>query len=185
MNPIHFGVKRSFWLVRALGGLAMATAGGAMAMAGKGSPVGWMGIIGVLFFGAAVVVGLIEGTRRGPRLTLDAEGVHDRTLRVGVIAWTDIASAEPYGVAGKPFVGLHVREPAKYLARAPRLARFLARLHAKSGLPPFSVNLVGLDADPVQVADLIMGACVADEPRRVIPEQSPSPRATPTRRQRW
>lgn len=162
MTPLHFGTKRSFWLSRAIGGLGMAAVSAMMARSGAGSMTGWIGIAGVIFFGAAAVVGIFQGARRGPRLTLDAHGVHDRTLGVGVIAWSDIADAEPFGVARQPFVALHLREPSKYLARASRFKRFLARLNRRSGLSPFSVNLVGLDADPSQVAELIMSRCMSN-----------------------
>ena len=164
MSALHFHTKRRFWLSRALGSVGMATASAAMARAGMGSPVGWMGLLGATLFGAGAVVGVVQGTRRGARLTLDAEGVHDRTLGVGVIAWSDIVDAAPYWVARKPFVALELREPAKYVARASPVNRLLARLHASSGLPPFSVNLVGLDADPMQVAELIVAECTWDEP---------------------
>ena len=155
MNPIHFGTKRSFWLIRALGSLGLAAAGVAMATTGRGSAVVWMGVAAVVFFGVGAVVGIVQGTRRGPRLTLDADGVHDRTLGVGVIAWPDIAGVAPYLVAQKPFVGLHLREPAKYVARASGLKQLLVRLNAGSGMPPFSLNLAGLDADPTQVVELL------------------------------
>ena len=159
MNPIHFDTKRSFWLLRALGAVALGAVCTMFLRAGLGSLTGWMGLVGLIFFGAGAVVGIVQGLRRGPRLTLDATGVHDRTLGVGVIPWSDIEGAEPYGVANQPFVGLHLREPAKYLARASRMKRLLARLNAGSGLPPFSVNLVGLDADPRKVAWMIMSNC--------------------------
>jgi hypothetical protein len=158
MTPVHFDTKRSFWLLRGFGSLGMAAAAAVMATRGLGTAVGWFGLLGVTFFGVGAVVGLLEGMRRGPRLTLDAQGVNDRTLGVGVIAWSDIAGTSPYAVAKKPFVGLHLREPAKYVARASLLKRMLARLNAGSGMPPFSVNLVGLDADPGQVVNLI--ACM-------------------------
>jgi hypothetical protein len=67
--------------------------------------------------------------------------------------------AEPYGVARQPFVALQLRDPSKYLARATGLERFLARLDRRSGLSPFSVNLVGLDAEPWFVVKLIMTRC--------------------------
>ena len=169
MTPIHFGTKRRFWLMRAAGGLGMAAISGMMARAawasvGLWSPQGGLGLVGVTFFGVGAVVGIIEGTRRGPRLTLDAQGIHDRTLRVGVIEWADIVGAMPYGVARQPFVGLELRDPAKYVARTSPLMRLLVRVHRASGMPPFSVNLVGLDADPAMVAELIMAKCATDEP---------------------
>jgi hypothetical protein len=163
MTPLHFGTKRGFWLSRAAGGLFMAAAAAMMARAGAGTTVGWIGIVGVIFFGAGTVVGLVQGVRRGPRLTLDSNGVHDRTLGVGVIEWSDITNAEPYGVARQPFVALHLRDSSKYLARASTFKRFLARLNRRSGLSPFSVNLVGLDADPWYVAQLIVSSAQGHE----------------------
>ena len=156
MNTIHFGTNRRFWLWRGLGAIPMAAISGAMVVKeGWWSAAGWFGIAGVLFFGIAAVVGLWQGTRRGPRLTLDEEGVRDRTLKVGVIAWSDIVGVEPYGVAGQPFVGLRLRDTSKYLERTSGIWRLLAWVNSGSGFP-LSVNLVGLDADPLQVVDLIV-----------------------------
>lgn len=156
MNTIHFGTNRRFWLSRGLGAIPMAAIGGAMFVTeGWRSAAGLFGIVGVLFFGIGAVVGLWQGTRCGPRLTLDDEGVRDRTLKVGVIAWSDIVGVEPYGVAGQPFVGLRLRDPSKYLERTSGMWRMLAWLNSGSGFP-LSVNLVGLDADPSRVLDLII-----------------------------
>jgi hypothetical protein len=132
------------------------------ATANAGSVGGWVGILGVALFGTGAVVGLVQGLRRGPRLSIDDDGIHDRTLGVGVIAWSDIVSAAPYLVAKEPFIGLNLRDPAKYIQRAPPLKRRLARMHAASGMPPFSVNLVGLEGDPARVAQLIMSAVQAN-----------------------
>jgi hypothetical protein len=158
MTTIHFRVNRRFWLSRALGAIIMAVVCLLFVRYGLQSAVGWFGIVGALFFGIGAAVGLKEGTRRGPRLTLDDEGIHDRSLRVGVIAWSDIIGIEPYGVAGQPFIGLCLRDPSKYLARASGMGLLLARLNAGSGFP-LSVNLVGLKADPLQVVDMIETGC--------------------------
>ena len=115
----------------------------------------WFGLVGLAFFGTGAIVGIVQATRRGPRLTLDEQGVHDRTLGVGVIAWSDITGAGLYWVAKQPFVSLHLREPAKYVARASRFKRLLLRLNAGAGSAPMSLNLAGLDADPSHVLDLI------------------------------
>ena len=168
MTALHFNTRRTFWLSRAFGGAVMASAGVAMLRAGGlGTAVGWIGLAAIVFFGVGTVVGLVQGLRRGPRLTLDARGVHDRSLGVGVIAWEDIRGVAPYRVARQPFVALYLHEPAKYLARASLVKRLLARLNAGSGLPPFSVNLAGVDADPMQVAELIAAECIPYETAHV------------------
>ena len=156
MTPIHFGTRRSFWLLRALGAFAFVAVG---AYVLRGDPAGakwWLGIVTVIFGGVGAVVGIVQGSRRGPRLTIDDDGVHDRMLGMGTIAWGDITGVEPYGVAGQPFIGLTLRDPTRYLARASGFKRFLARLNGGPGMPGISLNLVGLDADPMQVVELIL-----------------------------
>ena len=160
MTPIHYHTKRSFWLIRAAGAAVFAAVCALWGRAGLGSVAGWVGLIGLVFFGLGAIVGLVQGLRRGPRLTLDDQGVHDRTLGVGLIAWSDIVRAEPYGVARQPFVGLHLRDPDKYLARASHSRKLLARLNAGAGFP-LSINLAGLDADPGEVAEMIMSKSAA------------------------
>jgi hypothetical protein len=156
MNTIHFSINRRFWLWRALAAIPMAAISCAMFVSGGlRSTTGWFGIAGVLFFGIGAVVGLWQGRRRGPRLTFDEQGVYDRSLKVGVIAWSDIVGITPYGVAGQPFVGLHLRDPSKYLKRASRMGRLLAWVNSGTGFP-LSLNLAGLNADPLQVVDLIL-----------------------------
>jgi hypothetical protein len=157
MTPIHFETQRGFWLLRALGAAGMATIGAIWVVkAGLGSFQGWFSMLVLAFGGVGAVVGIREGTRRGPRLTLDERGLHDRSLGVGVIEWSDITRASPYWMAKKPFVALELRDPAKYVARASRFKQLLARQAVANGLPPFSVNLVGVNADATKVAELIM-----------------------------
>lgn len=148
--------KRSFWLLRGAGSVVIAVVGIYSLRPGLGSFAGWFALICVAFGAIGAIVGLGHGLRRGPRITLDATGVHDRTLGVGVIPWSDIARVEPYGVAQQGFVGLHLHDAAPYLARASVVKRLLARLNAGSGFPPFSVNLAGVDADPHDVARTIV-----------------------------
>lgn len=150
---LHFDPDRRFWLPRAFGAVLFATVGATTARtslaAGDFVSAGaLLGTFTFAFFGIFAAYGIREGLRPGPRLTLDEHGVHDRTMGVGPIPWSDIAGAELCGIPQAPFVALHLREPAKYLGRAPMVPRLLSRLNAASGMTPFSVNLMGLKADP-------------------------------------
>ena len=166
MTPIQYYTKRSFWLVRAAGAAVFAVVCALWLRAGLGTVAGWAGLIGLIFFGVGFIVGIVQGLRRGPRLTLDDQGVHDRTLGVGIIAWSDIVAAEPYGVAKQGFVGLRLRDPDKYLARASRSKKLLARVNAGAGFP-LSINLAGLDADPGEVAEMIVSKSAGPASRSV------------------
>ena len=113
----------------------------------------WIGWVGAAFFGACAAVIVRELARPGPRLSLSDDGLYDRTLGVGVIAWTDILDAWPVATAGVPFVGLDLRAPDLYLDRLSPARRLAARLNRAAGHAPLSVNLWGLrDADPARVA---------------------------------
>jgi hypothetical protein len=167
MTPVHLEIKRSFWLLRALGAIAFsAVCLWTLLRGGLGSAGGLLGLIGLILFGTGAIVGLVAGTRRGPRITIDDQGVNDRSLKVGVIPWSDILGAELYGSAASPFIALYLRDPAPYLARSSAKRRIFARLNSGSGLPPFSINLVGVDADPVQVERLILSRSQLREPPR-------------------
>ena len=157
-RPVDFGVKRSFWLLRGAGSVVFVLL--AILMLSRsdtpGQPGAWLGLAALLFFGTALIVCLVQGFRRGPRLTLDAAGVHDRTLGVGVIAWADIRQAGLYWIANQPFISLRVHDAAKYVERASAVRRLLIRLNGGTGAPQLQLNLAGLDANPAHVLDLMM-----------------------------
>ena len=154
---MDFGVKRSFWLWRGAGSFVFVAISTLMLSrtGTPGQPGAWLGIAGLLFFGTALVVCLIQGFRRGPRLTLDAVGVHDRTLGVGVIAWSDIRQAGLYWIANQPFISLRLQDAAKYVERASGIRRLLIHLNGGTRAPQLQLNLAGLDADPTQVLELM------------------------------
>jgi hypothetical protein len=115
----------------------------------------WLGWVCIGVFGAGVPLFARRVADGRPRLEITDAGIHDRLLRVGVIEWSDIRDAVPYRVGSTVLVGLDVREPEKYLRRLPPIARRIATLHAQLGLPPLSLSLTGLAADPEHVIDLL------------------------------
>ena len=153
-SPVHFGSRRGYWLLLTLASAAMAAGGGfIIAVDGVRSILGWSGL---LFFGGCALVGVAQASRRGPRLTIDDDGVLDRTLKVGVIAWEDIEDASLIHIQGNPFIALELRDATRYTAQLSPVMQRLVRANVALGYPPLSLNLTGLDADPDQVAELLM-----------------------------
>jgi hypothetical protein len=150
-NPYRVHTHRSFWLWRGLGAAAFAVAC-VLAMRSGGALVTVLGALGAAMFGFFAAYALRQLLRRGPRLTLGPEGVDVADLRVGTIAWTEIEGVEAFGSHEAPFIAFHVRDPAPWLARMPPWSRLVARWLRASGLPLFSVNLIGVDRDVGEIA---------------------------------
>lgn len=115
---------------------------------GGGRVIGW---VGAIFFGAGVPVLLRALFDRRPRLVIDAQGVFDRTLGVGVIAWDDIVEAELRTTHRNAFIALELTDPKKYLHRSRRVVSKLAGVNKAMGFAEINLNLGGVDGDPMAI----------------------------------
>jgi hypothetical protein len=143
--------RRGYWLGRGAGALAFASACALSAWRGSGATLAF-GLVGLLLFATFAVYALRQLLRSAPRLRLDAGGFEAADLGVGPIPWSDVEHLQVFGSREAPFIAFHVRDPEAYVARMPPWPRMMVRLLAASGLPRFSVNLVGVDQDVGQVA---------------------------------
>lgn len=117
----------------------------------------WIGWLNVLFFGAGAVVFARQMASSRSRLVIDDDGILDRTLGVGVIAWDDVLAAWPYEVGRHGFVGLELRDPDVYRRRTGPVKRAAMRGHAALGYPPLSLNLTALKgATAAEVAAVVL-----------------------------
>ena len=121
--------------------------------------VGWLSsswalplIVGIFF----VVRGLRAFFDSRPKITISNEGLYDRRLGIGRIAWDDIDSASAFrGVKGGPSLVLKLRNADVYHARLFRtrpLQASLMRLLAPSQL---QLSFDGLDASASDIAAVI------------------------------
>ena len=152
--PLRYTVrtKRSYWAARGLGAAALALACAAFLRTGAGIGL-VVGVAGFLMFGAFTAYALRQLLRTQPRLTLDHAGIDAGDLGVGAIPWAEIDCVQTFGSHEAPFIAFHVREPERYVARMSPWARAIQRLHRVSGLPAFSVNLIGVDRDLAEIAE--------------------------------
>jgi hypothetical protein len=150
--PATFTVhtRRGYWLMRGLGAAVLAVACALAVPASHGLAVG-VGLLGAAMFGFFTLYALRQGLRTGPRLTLSEAGVDATDLGLGVIPWAHIDGVQAFGSAQAPFVAFHVADAAPWLARMSPWPRWIARWHVASGLPLFSVNLIGVDRDAGEV----------------------------------
>ena len=108
------------------------------------------------FFGLCAAVFVWQLLQSGPRLTISDEGIHDRSLGVGLIDWDDVIDAHPTASGGQPFVSLTLQDSEKYLSRRGAAKRKMAGVNKAAGFSDLSLNLGGLrGADPVAVAELV------------------------------
>jgi hypothetical protein len=110
-----------------------------------------LGVGGAAMFGAFALDALFQLLRPGPRLVLRREGFEAADLGVGLVPWDQVAVVDPFGSAEAPFIAFRLADPKPWIPRLPPWARRVRRLHAASGLPAFSVSLIGVDRDAAEV----------------------------------
>jgi hypothetical protein len=154
MQPIVITQSRTKWIVFLAGALCF-VAGGilfALVETGIGRVLAWTNI---LFFGGCALVFAHEIADRRPRIEISDRGIEDRTLKVGVIDWADIGSVALRRSFGNAFIGLELRDPAKYTARLSPLLQRTVALNSKLGFPPLSLNLAGTSVSPERIEELL------------------------------
>lgn len=112
--------------------------------------VGWLGMA---FFSLGFIAVPVALRRKGPQVVIDERGIEDRQL--GLIPWEEIAALSVGTIHGEKFLGVHVVEPEKYLARLPGLARINARANPSLGFSPITIGFSGLSHSAEKVVAFI------------------------------
>ena len=89
------------------------------------------------------------------RVVIDDSGIRDSMLPVGVIGWDEIRGASVQKVGSIEVVALELHDPERVIRRLSGARQFIARKASEAGLPGVYLTLVGTDADPAIIADLI------------------------------
>ena len=110
--------------------------------------VGWLGVV---FFGFALVKIVQRLGEKGPQVILDDRGVYDKRSIGFVIPWSQIR----YVGVTKQFVALHLVDEQPYLDQYTPAKRFFAQMNTYLGYPHFVVNLAGLEGNAKDIAVLI------------------------------
>ena len=129
MKPIVIAQSRVKWIVFLVVALSFVAAGALLLAIGESPLKAWGTIV---FFGGCALVFAWQIIDNRPRIIINNDGIVDRTLKVGVIEWSDIRAAWLYRKSGIPFVGLDLRDPAKYVARLSPLMQRMAALNESS-----------------------------------------------------
>jgi hypothetical protein len=126
-------------LLRLLGGITLVAAGVlAISMGGIGYVIG---VLGILFFGAASVYLISELVYRRPSLRIDADGITDRATlaSAGRIAWGEIGAVRIHSVLGQRFLEILPLDPGAVVARAGPVRRAVLRLNRGVGFPAINI----------------------------------------------
>lgn len=155
MTPVVFGPSRHRLVLLLLGSFAFVFAGGVVVLTSHDFAQAITGWASIVFFGACGAVFVAQFLDRRPRIVINDHGVFDRSLKVGVIAWTEILGADVREAANSRFIALRLRDPAKLVARLGPVHRRLAETNTALGFEPLNLNLSAVDADAHALAELI------------------------------
>ena len=117
--------------------------------------MGWLtGWASIVFFGAVALFALSRLVSRKPALTIDHTGITDNAsgLSAGFIPWSDIVDAQIVNFQQQKFLGLSLRNPQDYLAKASPFKRMLMK--ANSSLVGFVINIPRI-ALPVTLEEVL------------------------------
>jgi hypothetical protein len=101
-----------------------------------------VGIVSVLFFGAAGVLGLRKLFDRTVGLTIDDIGITDNSnaASAGLIEWADITTIKTEQVMSTRFLLIFVNNPYKYLDRVTGFKQKLMKANMKMYGTPLSIT---------------------------------------------
>lgn len=163
------GSSRAKFVCLLIGSLAFVAAGVFILLISSlaGTPPPLLGLVGwssIVFFGGCAVVFVRQIVDSRPRLVIDDDGIHDRTLGIGRIPWSDVRGAYLRSIHDSAFICLELRDSDQYLQRTNAVKRALASANAALGFTPISLNLSGVAADPNDVLELIIKRIAGTQP---------------------
>lgn len=118
---------------------------------------GVMGVIGVAFFGLAVVFAAVRSVRGAPALVLDADGLHDNAAwaAAGTVPWSNIVVADATSFGMQSMLVVAVRDPQAVVAGTTGLRRMMLSANARMMSTPVNIPGILLPARPSELADEI------------------------------
>lgn len=123
------------------------------------TPVIIMGIIGIVFFGIALLYSGRKVANKNLGLFIDDEGVEDNTsaFRFGKIAWEDISEFQKQTISKQEVICIKTDDPQKYLERidSPVFKKAAERNLSGFGTPLF-INTKMLDIDKTELENLLI-----------------------------
>jgi hypothetical protein len=123
----------------------------------------WIAGAVTCFFGAGIPLFIRQIADSRPRLTIDDHGIDDRTLGVGVIPWSEMTGAYVKSIRGNDFICLTVRDPRMWLHKLSPVKQAMVKANAALGFTELNINLSGVDADTMQIHELISKSIAANQ----------------------
>lgn len=143
-----------------LGSILFVVAGGWMAQnsyveQGAGSFEVFMGIIGVIFFGACAVLLVPRLFESKPVLELSEQGLLARDISVEPIHWRDILAVRLVSYRKQPIIELMLSPQAEQSLPFTRIVRMTRSANRGLGFEGVCLSGVGLSRPPAEVVGLI------------------------------
>src|SRR5215469_3553013 len=156
MQPLVISNSRWRYLLLLLVSLGFVAGGLFILRTSKTAGESWSGWASVVFFGACSAVCIQQLFDLHPRITINDQGVDDRTLGVGIIPWSEITNAYVKSIKGNDFVCLVVRDPNMWIGRLSPMRKAMMKANKALGFTELNINLSGTGANTQQIHELIL-----------------------------
>ena len=117
-----------------------------------------VGILCILFFGAAGFFGLSKLFKTSTGLSIDAQGITDNSNAgsIGLVEWTDIEEVKTEQVVSSKFILIHVSDPEKYIGKAKnKMIAKIMRSNLKMYGTPITINANTLKINSSKLEELV------------------------------
>ena len=163
MDTVLIGNSRLKYLLFLFVSLGFVGGGVFMMLGEDTSGVRWIGLANILFFGAGAALFVRQLFDSRPRLKIDAQGINDRTLGVGIIPWPEITNAYVKSIRGNDFICLVVRNPDRWIGSLSPARRVMLKANKALGFTELNINLGGTNARTQEIHELILKLSAASQ----------------------
>ena len=104
---------------------------------------GFIGVIGVLFFGICTIYSFMRTIKPKALLTITVEGIEDSSTAgcAGFIPFREVESFEIVNIFGQKMIGVNPKDVDQFVNKLPQIKQKAARTNLRMKMPPVAIRV--------------------------------------------